>query len=558
MVSPVLAGSGLGLGINYNVQKDMFGNKKENWGGSVGVGGAGTNLTVSFSQHGSTTISGSYSLNNNIAFSSSYNTGSGVANVGANYSFDEGSAYEALQLDAGYSFHTRPNQGLPFVPNDREKTGFSGGVTVSPTMQGNSNIKPSMQLGFDPNGLTSSVSTNGVNLGSVDSNGFKAGEQNWSQNNISAAQALAGKDGDKWLEGAVESGVDFVYDKVLKPIGNGIMDAGNYIIDGIQSIPQKLADLFLPQIPMPQLSFNLDSIINGGSIIDGNSFNMQGSGDSLWDLVTSNPSNDESINDLKEEYDHPGGSEFDEDSARQKAMEAVIKNACGSSSKCTSLKLENNAVHALIEIAKFGMLESDLNKLNKSLATEAIQAEIKNTVDQFVVKNQTYDAAIEKMTKLLNSGTLKTDSERRQVKDSIDVVNREKRATMNEFNQSISSLSQYQTRLESSRNVDYMGQSLENFPLLSDELRSLSLFMKQGNRVNDFMSEVADFRDPNLQNISRNNLNNYLTSRQERIGRDNTPHTFSYQIEIGGETHVITSVRGRDQFFQQLEQGHGR
>jgi hypothetical protein len=554
MVSPVLAGSGLGLGINYNVQKDMFGNKKENWGGSVGVGGAGTNLTVSFSQHGSTTISGSYSLNNNIAFSSSYNTGSGVANVGANYSFDEGSAYEALQLDAGYSFHTRPNQGLPFVPNDREKTGFSGGVTVSPTMQGNPDIKPSMQIGFDPDGVTSSVSTNGVNLGSVNANGFTAGEQNWSQNNISAAQALAGKDGDKWLEGTVESGVDFVYDNVLKPIGNGIMDIGNYIIDGVQSIPQKLADLFLPQIPMPQLSFNLESIFNGGSFIDGNSFNMQGSGGSLFDLVTDNPFNDESINDLKDEYNKPGGLGLDDDFVREKLLETMIANSCGSAKTCDKLHLSNSVLSAIIDIVKIGVRESDLSKLNKSLATEAVQAEIKNTVDQFVVKNQTYDAAIEKMTEALNSGKL-TDSDKDQLEKNIAYTLNEKTNVMNEYNKSISSLSQYQIRLESTRNFDYMGQSLENFPLLSDELRSLSLFMDQGNRANSLMSEVADFRDPNLQNISRNNLSYYLKARQERIGRDNSPQTFSYQVQIGGKTQVIRLINDRNQFFQQLEKG---
>jgi hypothetical protein len=124
------------------------------------------------------------------------------------------------------------------------------------------------------------------------------------QNNITAANTLAGEAGDQWLEGAVESGVDFVYDNVLKPVGNGIIEAGKFVIDGIQSIPQKLADIFLPQIPMPQLSFNIDSIINGGSFIDGYSFNMQGTGGNNSNLaagttaqVSTNPSLIDSIYD---------------------------------------------------------------------------------------------------------------------------------------------------------------------------------------------------------------------------------------------------------------------
>ncbi|WCL48474.1 hypothetical protein [Leptospira sp. GIMC2001] len=53
----------------------------------------------------------------------------------------------------------------------------------------------------------------------------------------------------------------------------------------------------------------------------------------------------------------------------------------------------------------------------------------------------------------------------------------------------------------------------------------------------------------------RQDLNQYLTSRQERIGRDNTPHTFSYQVDIGGHTHVFTSVGDRDRFFNNFERG---
>lgn len=175
-------------------------------------------------------------------------------------------------------------------------------------------------------------------------------------------------------------------------------------------------------------------------------------------------------------------------------------------------------------------------------------------MDQFVIKSQTYDAAIEKMTEALNSEKL-TDSEKNQLKNTIlDTLNK-KTYVMNEFNKSIASLNKYQTKLESSRSVGYMSQSLENFPLLSDELRSLQLFMGQGHRVNNLTSEVADFRDPNLQNTTRNNLSYYLKARQERIGRDNSPQTFSYQVQIGGKTHVIRLINDRNQFFQQLEKG---
>lgn len=173
-------------------------------------------------------------------------------------------------------------------------------------------------------------------------------------------------------------------------------------------------------------------------------------------------------------------------------------------------------------------------------------------MDQFVVKNQTYDAAIEKMTEALNSGKL-TDNDKEQLKKNIAYTLKKKTEVMNDFNRSITSLNKYQTKLESSRSVGYMSQSLENFPLLSDELRSLELFMGQGYRANNLMSEVADFRDPNLQNTSRINLSYYLKARQERIGRDNSPQTFSYQVQIGGKTHVIRLINDRNSFFQQLE-----
>lgn len=129
---------------------------------------------------------------------------------------------------------------------------------------------------------------------------------------------------------------------------------------------------------------------------------------------------------------------------------------------------------------------------------------------------------------------------------------------MNEYNKSISSLSQYQTKLESSRHVDYMGQGLENFPLLSDELRSLALFMRQDHRMNGISSEAAHvvtYRNEEQQRQSRQDLNQYLNDRQSRIGRDNTPHTFSYQVEIGGHTYGFTSVGERDRFFNNLERG---
>jgi hypothetical protein len=136
--------------------------------------------------------------------------------------------------------------------------GLSGGASYTLPES-----KFGLSANIDRNGLATSAQYNGVSLGTSTANGYQANSVNWAQENINAAQNNAGEQGNEWLEGAVGSGVDFVYDNILAPIGNGIMDAGNYIIDGVQSIPQKLADLFLPQIPMPQLSFNFGSIFNG-------------------------------------------------------------------------------------------------------------------------------------------------------------------------------------------------------------------------------------------------------------------------------------------------------
>ena len=127
-------------------------------------------------------------------------------------------------------------------------------------------------------------------------------------------------------------------------------------------------------------------------------------------------------------------------------------------------------------------------------------------MDQFVVKNQTYDAAIEKMTEALNSGKL-TDSEKNHLEKNLASTLKKKTEVMNEFNKS------------------------------------------------NLTSEVADFRDPDLQNTTRNNLSYYLKARQERIGRDNSPQTFSYQIQIGGKTHVIRLINDRNRLFEQLERG---
>lgn len=104
-------------------------------------------------------------------------------------------------------------------------------------------------------------------------------------------------------------------------------------------------------------------------------------------------------------------------------------------------------------------------------------------MDQFVIKSQTYDAAIEKMTEALNSGKL-TDSDKDQLKKNIAYTLNEKTNVMNEFNKSILTF------------------------------------------------EVADFRDPDLQNTTRNNLSYYLKARQERIGRDRTKWKTKYHTSI--------------------------
>ncbi|MCG9874654.1 MAG: hypothetical protein MH321_07715 [Leptospiraceae bacterium] len=104
-------------------------------------------------------------------------------------------------------------------------------------------------------------------------------------------------------------------------------------------------------------------------------------------------------------------------------------------------------------------------------------------MDQFVIKSQTYDASVEKMTEALNSGKL-TDSEKNQLEQNIASTLKKKSEVMNEFNK------------------------------------------------NNLTSEVADFRDPNLQNTSRNNLSYYLKARQERIGRDKVEDHIPYQHQM--------------------------
>lgn len=76
-------------------------------------------------------------------------------------------------------------------------------------------------MGFNPNGLNASLSTTGVNLGTVTNNGYQAGEQNWAQENISAAQNNAGEIGDRWLEGVIEDPGTFFRENI--PIAGGVL-----------------------------------------------------------------------------------------------------------------------------------------------------------------------------------------------------------------------------------------------------------------------------------------------------------------------------------------------
>ncbi|TGN14106.1 hypothetical protein EHS11_02745 [Leptospira ilyithenensis] len=164
-LTPVLKNTALGLGVSYD--------KQAGWGGRIGIGSATTNASISFSQRGNTTISGSANIPGVKGLQGTLSTTTnGATTVGANYNAGNGPR-EGWNVGANYDI----NGG-----------GFSGSVGYT---------DPNSGLGLtstvDGNGLSTSAQLNGVNLATNGPDGFNMDEINWSEQNINLAQDRGNK-----------------------------------------------------------------------------------------------------------------------------------------------------------------------------------------------------------------------------------------------------------------------------------------------------------------------------------------------------------------------------
>lgn len=153
---------GLGIGVSYD--------KQAGWGGMLGIGNAVTNLSVSFSDYGKTSIGGSMASPIEGAQLTINHTLTGDTTVGINYNEDRG-----------------PRDGLNLGLNYNTNSGQTSG-NISYTMPDN---LLGISVNLDQSGMATSTQYNGVNLGTNTVNGFQANEFNWAQENINAAQNLA-------------------------------------------------------------------------------------------------------------------------------------------------------------------------------------------------------------------------------------------------------------------------------------------------------------------------------------------------------------------------------
>lgn len=141
--------------------------KQASWGGMIGIGNNTTNMAVSFSQRGDTSISGSLGSKDKPAQLSFSHTTNGSTTIGVNYNQGLGDR-NGLNIGANYDL-TRGETSGTVGFTDRES-----GLGI------NANI--------NRNGLSTSVQYLGTNLGTMTANGYQANEINWMEQNINAAQ----------------------------------------------------------------------------------------------------------------------------------------------------------------------------------------------------------------------------------------------------------------------------------------------------------------------------------------------------------------------------------
>ncbi|EKJ88136.1 putative large structural protein [Leptospira meyeri] len=152
-----------GVGITYS--------DKNGWGGSLGIGNTISNVSLSFSEKGNTTLQTSKSLGGGVQLAADVTT-NGAANVGFNYN----PTGKGTRTDWNYSMMYDLNGG-----------GFSGSIGYT-----DPNSKLGLKSSIDKNGISTSSELQGVTLGTNSEDGFEMSEMNFAEQNINAAQDVSG------------------------------------------------------------------------------------------------------------------------------------------------------------------------------------------------------------------------------------------------------------------------------------------------------------------------------------------------------------------------------
>lgn len=164
--SGVFKGMVPGIGVTYSEQNG--------WGGSLGIGNAVSNMSVSFSEKGNTTLQASKSLGGGVQLAADVTT-NGAANLGFNYN----PTGKGPRSDWNFS-----------MMYDLNGSGLSGSIGYT---------DPKSKLGLtssiDRNGISTSSELQGVTLGTNSDDGFQIQDMNFAEQNINAAQD-AGDTGD--------------------------------------------------------------------------------------------------------------------------------------------------------------------------------------------------------------------------------------------------------------------------------------------------------------------------------------------------------------------------
>ncbi|MCG6139714.1 TIGR04388 family protein [Leptospira mtsangambouensis] len=151
-----------GVGVTYSDQNG--------WGGSFGIGNAISNVSLSFSEKGNTSLQASKSLGGGVQLAADVTT-NGAANIGFNYN----PTGKGTRTDWNYSMMYDLNGG-----------GFSGSIGYTDPIS-----KLGLKSSVDKNGISTSSELQGIILGTNSDDGFEMSEMNFAEQNINAAQDVS-------------------------------------------------------------------------------------------------------------------------------------------------------------------------------------------------------------------------------------------------------------------------------------------------------------------------------------------------------------------------------